>query len=208
MADVTAAMVKELRDRTGVGPLDCKKALVQFDGDMDKAEEFLQEKGMAKAGKKAGRAANEGIIQTYQHFDGRLAVMVEVNCETDFVAKTETFQSFAKDLSLQIASHAPLYVTREDVDPAVLEAEREEQRARAKEEGKPDNIIEKMIEGRMDKYFAEIVLMEQDYIKDDDITLEEYRKQVVAELGENIVVRRFVRFELGEEGDEVTEDDE
>jgi elongation factor Ts len=203
---ITADMVKQLREMTGVGPLDCKKALEEFKGDMEKAANYLREKGLAKAIKKAGRAANEGIIQTYTHHNGRLAVIVEVNCETDFVAKTLAFQTFAREVALQIANLSPLYVRREEVDPAVLEAEREVQRKRAKEEGKPDNVIEKMLEGRMDKYLAEIVLMEQPWIKDDKLSMEDLRKQVVAEVGENVLIRRFARYELGEVGDEKAED--
>jgi len=204
--EITAKMVKELRDRTGVGPLDCKKALEEFAGDMAKAEESLRKKGMTKAGKKAGRAANEGVIQTYMHHNGRLGVMVEVNCETDFVANTETFRNFAKDVALQIANLAPSYVLREDVPAEEIAQEREVQRARALAEGKPENVVDKMIDGRMDKFFAELVLMEQPFIKDDAVTIEDLRKQAVAELGENIVVRRFTRFELGEEGDEPAEE--
>lgn len=203
---ITADMVKQLREMTGVGPLDCKKALEEFKGDMEKAANYLREKGLAKAIKKAGRAANEGVIQTYTHHNGRLAVIVEVNCETDFVAKTPAFQTFAREVALQIANLSPLYVRREEVDQAVLEAEREVQRKRAKEEGKPDNVIEKMLEGRMDKYLAEIVLMEQPWIKDDKLSMEDLRKQVVAEVGENVLIRRFARYELGEVGDEKAED--
>jgi elongation factor Ts len=199
---ITAQMVKELRDRTGVGPLDCKKALEEYNGDMEAAANFLREKGLAKAVKKAGRVANEGVIETYQHHNGRLGVMVEVNCETDFVAKTPQFQSFARDIALHIANLAPRYVRREDVPQAVIDAEREVQHRRALEEGKPANVAEKITEGRMEKFFAEIVLMEQPFVKDDAVTIEDLRKQAVAELGENIVIRRFVRFELGEEGDE------
>jgi elongation factor Ts len=204
---ITAEMVKELRERTGVGPLDCKKALEQHNGDMEAAANYLREKGLAKAVKKAGRAANEGIIQTYRHHNGRMGVLVEVNCETDFVANTEAFQTFARDLALHIATSSPKYVRREEVAAAEIEAEREMQRRRALEEGKPPAVVEKMIEGRMDKFFAELVLMEQVFIKDDKMTIEEYRKQVVAEVGENVVVRRFARFELGEVGDEVTEEE-
>ena len=205
--DITAQMVKELRERTGVGPLDCKKALVEYDGDMDQAANFLREKGLAKAVKKAGRSANEGMIQTYQHHNGRLGVMVEVNCETDFVASTEQFQNFAKDVALHIANLAPEYVQRDEVPEAVIAAEREVQRRRALEEGKPENVVDKMIEGRMDKFFAEIVLMEQPFVKDDKVTIEDLRKQAVAELGENILIRRFARYALGEEGDEVQDDE-
>jgi elongation factor Ts len=205
--DITAQMVKELRERTGVGPLDCKKALEQYDGDMEQAASYLRDKGLAKAVKKAGRSANEGIIQTYQHHNGRFGVMVEVNCETDFVASTDQFQNFAKDLALHIANLAPEYVLRENVPQAVIAAEREMQRRRALEEGKPENVADKIVEGRMEKFFAEIVLMEQPFVKDDKVTIEDLRKQAVAELGENILIRRFARFALGEEGDEVNEDE-
>jgi elongation factor Ts len=204
---ITAQMVKELRDRTGVGPLDCKKALEEYNGDMDAAANFLREKGLAKAVKKAGRVANEGVIEIYQHHNGRLGVMVEVNCETDFVAKTPQFQSFARDIVLHIANLSPRYVRREDVPQAVIDAERETQRRRAIEEGKPANVAEKITEGRMEKFFAEIVLMEQPFVKDDAVTIEDLRKQAVADLGENIVIRRFIRFELGEEGDEALEEE-
>ncbi len=205
---ITANMVKELRDMTGVGPLDCKKALEANEGDLKAAAEFLREKGLAKAAKKASRAANEGIVQTYQHFNGRLSVIVEVNCETDFVANTEQFQDFAKDVALHIANLAPKYVTREEVPAAVIEAERDFQRRRALEEGKPEHIVDKMIEGRLEKFYEEIVLLEQPFIKDDSKNIEDLRKETVASVGENVVIRRFVRFELGEEGDEESAEDE
>lgn len=204
--EITAQMVKELRERTGVGPLDCKKALEQFNGDMEKASNYLREKGLAKAVKKAGRAANEGIIQTYMHHNARVGVLVEVNCETDFVAKTDAFRNFAKDLALHIANLAPKYLTRSEVPQEVINAERELQQKRAVEEGKPPHVAEKIAEGRMEKFFGEIVLMEQPFLKDDHVTIEDLRKQVVAEVGENIVIRRFARFELGEIGDEVQEE--
>ncbi|MFP4322086.1 MAG: translation elongation factor Ts [Anaerolineales bacterium] len=203
--EITAAMVKELREMTGAGPLDCKKALQENNGDMSAAAEFLRQKGLAKAAKKAGRTANEGIVQTYQHHDGRLAVMVEVNCETDFVANTEPFKHFAHQLSLHIANLAPRYLTRDDVPAQVVEAERETQRQRALQEGKPENVVDKMIDGRMNKFFEEICLMEQPFIMDDKQTIEDLRKAVVAEVGENVIVRRFERFELGEAGDEAPE---
>lgn len=206
--EITAKMVKELRDLTGVGPLDCKKALAQFDGDLDKAANFLREKGMAKAGKKAGRAANEGIVEVYQHHDGRLAVMVEINCETDFVAKTDKFKDFARNVALHIANLAPQYITRDEVPEAMIATEQDMQRQRALNEGKPESVVDKMIEGRMNKWFEEVVLMEQPFIKDDAMTIEDLRKQAVADTGENVVVRRFQRFELGEVGDEVTEEEE
>jgi elongation factor Ts len=203
--DITAQMVKELRERTGVGPLDCKKALEQFNGDMDKAANYLREKGLTKAVKKAGRAANEGVIQTYQHHNGRLAVLVEINCETDFVAKTPAFQSFARDVAMHIANLAPKYMTREEVPADVIAAEREAQRKITLAEGKPEAVVDKIVDGRMNKFFEDVVLMEQTFVKDDKVTIEDLRKQVVAEVGENVVIRRFARFELGEVGDEVHE---
>lgn len=204
---ITGAMVKELRDRTGVGPLDCKKALELHDGDMDAAARYLREKGLAKADKKATRTANEGIIQIYQHFNGRVAVIVEINCETDFVAKTDAFNGFARDVALHIANLSPKYVTRDQVPANVIAAEREIQRNRVLEEGKPENVADKIVDGRMDKFYEEIVLMEQAFIKDDSKSIEELRKEVVAATGENIVVRRFARFELGETDDASEEAD-
>lgn len=204
--EITAQMVKELRERTGVGPLDCKKALEKHEGNIEKAIEYLREKGLATAAKKAGRAANEGIVEIYQHHNGRLGVMVEVNCETDFVANTAAFREFARNLSLHIANLAPRYLTREDVPAHEIEAERTVQRRRALEEGKPEHIVDKVIEGRMDKFFAEIVLAEQPYIMDDKKTIEDLRKEVVAELKENVVIRRFARFELGEVGDTIADE--
>jgi elongation factor Ts len=201
--EITAQMVKELREMTGVGPMDCKKALQEHGGDMQKAAAYLYEKGLGKAAKKAGRVANEGVVQTYQHHNGRLAVVVEVNCETDFVAKTPQFQEFAHDVALQIANMAPSYVRREDVPEAIIAAEREKQRKRALDDGKPrpEKVIEEIVNGRMNRFFEEIVLLEQRFIKDDAKTIEDLRKEVVASTGENIVIRRFVRFALGEVGD-------
>ena len=204
--EITAQMIKTLRERTGVGPLDCKKALEAHNGDMDAAATFLREKGLATADKKAGRAANEGVIEIYQHHNGRLGVMVEINCETDFVANTNDFKTFARDVALHIANMAPRYVTREQVPQAEIDAEREIQHRRAIEEGKPANVAEKIVDGRMEKFFEEIVLMEQPFIKDDKKTIEDLRKEVVASIKENIIVRRFVRFELGEQGDPAKEE--
>lgn len=195
---ITATLIKELRERTGVGPLDCKKALEQHNGDIDAAARYLREKGLAKADKKASRVANEGVIQSYQHFNGRIAVLVEVNCETDFVAKTEQFQAFARDIALHIANMAPRCVTREEVPADLLVQERAIQRERVLQEGKPENVVDKIVDGRMDKFFEEIVLMEQSFIKDDSKTIEDLRKETVAAIGENVVIRRFVRYELGE----------
>lgn len=200
---ITAQMVKDLREATGAGPLDCKKALEVSGGDMNKAIDYLREKGLARAAKKlgAGRTMNEGVIQTYTHHNRRLGVMVEVNCETDFVANTETFRSFAHHLALHIANSAPEYIRREDVPEAVVAAERDLQRRRAIEEGKPEAVAEKVAEGRMAKFFEEIVLMEQPYIMDDSKTIAQMLAEVVADVGESIEIRRFARFALGESVD-------
>lgn len=203
MAEITAKMVKDLRESTGAGPLDCKKALEINDGNMQKAVDYLREKGIAKAAKKlgAGRAMNEGLIETYLHFNKRLGVLVEVNCETDFVAATDAFKGFARDVALHIANLKPEYLRREDVPEAVVQAERELQKRRAMEEGKPENIAEKMVDGRMNKFFEEIVLMEQRFLKDDAKTIEDLLKETVAEVGESIQISRFARFALGESED-------
>jgi elongation factor Ts len=195
---ITAQMVKELRDMTGVGPLDCKNALEQFDGDMQKAAEYLREKGLAKAAKKAGRATNEGIVHAYLHHNNRLGVMLELNCETDFVAKTDEFRTLANDIALQIANLAPQVVKREDVPQAAVDAERDLQRRRALEEGKPENVVDRIVDGRMSKFFEERVLLEQPFIKDDSKTISDLITQAIAELGENITIGRFARFAVGE----------
>jgi elongation factor Ts len=200
---ITAQQVKALRDATGAGPLDCKKALETTGGDVDKAIELLREKGLARAAKKlgAGRTMNEGVIETYQHFNRRLGVMVEVNCETDFVAATDNFRSFAKDLALHIANLNPQYIRREDVPAEIVEAESQQQRRRALEEGKPEAVADKIVSGRMDKFFEEIVLMEQPFLKDDSKTIKELLAETVAAIGESIEIRRFSRFALGEDAD-------
>jgi elongation factor Ts len=205
---ITAQMVKDLRAATGAGPLDCKKALQDNEGDIEKALEFLKEKGMARANKKlsAGRTMNEGRIETYAHFNQRLGVIVEVNCETDFVADTEAFKQFCHDVALHIANMAPEYVRREDVPADAIEAERDLQKRRAMEEGKPENIAEKMVEGRLNKWYEEIVLMEQTFIKDDEKTIAELLKGTVAEVGESMQISRFARFALGESTDEGDEE--
>lgn len=204
MAEITAQMVKELREATGAGPLDCKKALEANGGDMQKAVSFLREKGLAKAAKKlgAGRAMNEGLIETYSHFNRRLGVLVEVNCETDFVANTDAFRAFTRDIALHIANLSPQYIRREDVPSAVVEAERELQRRRTREDSpnKPEAVIDRIVDGRMDKFFQEIVLMEQSFLKDDSKTISQLLAETVAEVGESIVIRRFARFALGEDG--------
>ena len=198
---VSAKEVKQLRDKTGAGPLDCKKALEKHDGDMEQAVEFLREKalkdGIKLQGK--GRSANEGVIGNYVHFDQRLAVLVEVNCETDFVAATDKFKAFAKDIAMHIANLNPKYVKREDVPKALIDAESKVQLERALEEGKPQNIAEKIVAGRMNKWYEEIVLMEQAFIKDDDKTITQYLQETVAEVGETINIGRFQRIAIGDE---------
>ncbi|WP_019532566.1 translation elongation factor Ts [Paenibacillus ginsengihumi] len=198
MAAVSAALVKELREKTGAGMLDCKKALEEANGDIAKASELLREKGLAAAANKAGRVATEGLVESYIHAGGRIGVLVEVNCETDFVAKTDQFREFVKDIAMQIAAANPLYVRREEVPQEALDKEREILKNQALNEGKPAHIVEKMVEGRMGKYYEEVCLMEQSFIKDPDKTIETLLKEKVATIGENISIRRFVRFELGE----------
>ncbi len=198
---ITAQMVKELREMTGAGPLDCKKALEQFSGDMDKAAAHLRDKGLAKAAKKAGRATNEGIVHAYVHHTNRLGVLLEINCETDFVANTEQFRSLANDIALQIANLNPQYVKREDVPEAVVQAERDLQRRRALEEGKPEAVVDRIVDGRMSKFYEELVLFDQPFIKDDSVTIGGLVTQAIAELGENVTINRFVRFAIGEENE-------
>ncbi len=195
---ITTEMIKELRATTGVGILDCRKALQEAEGDYDKAVDFLRQKGMKKAAKRSDRDASDGVIELYSHGDGRIGVMLELNCETDFVARGETFRELAHELALQIAAASPLYVKEEDIPEAVLEHEAEIARKRFIEEGKPENIIDKIVEGRLNKYKEEICLMQQKYIRDDSLTIKDFIMGKVGALGENIVVRRFQRWELGE----------
>ncbi|MDR1160577.1 MAG: translation elongation factor Ts [Syntrophomonadaceae bacterium] len=196
--EITAALVKELRERTGVGMMDCKKALQSTDGDIEKAIDELRTRGLAKAAKKAGRIASEGTVISYIHGIGRIGVLVEVNCETDFVAKTDEFKTLAYDIAMQIAASNPLVVSREEMPEDMVKREREVLKAQALEEGKPEKVIEKMIEGRIDKFYKENCLLEQPFIKDTDKTVRELVLEQVAKMGENINVRRFVRYELGE----------
>ncbi|HOQ76140.1 MAG TPA: translation elongation factor Ts [Thermoclostridium sp.] len=196
--EISAAMVKDLRDRTGAGMMDCKKALIDAQGDAEKAVELLRERGLSKAAKKAGRLASEGIVDAYIHGGGRIGVLVEVNIETDFAAKNEEFRSFVKDIAMQIAAMNPLYVKREDVPAEVIEREKEILKAQAINEGKPEHIAEKMVAGRIEKYFNEVCLLEQPFIKDNDKTVEDVLKEKIALIGENISIRRFARFEMGE----------
>lgn len=195
---ITAQMVKELRERTGAGMMDCKKALEAANGDIEQAIDELRAKGLAKAAKKAGRVAKEGVVTSYIHGGGRIGVLVEVNCETDFVAKTPEFKQLAYDIAMQVAASNPEYISREMVEEEVVQREKEVLRAQALEEGKPEKVIEKMIEGRLDKFFKEKCLMEQPFIKDPDKTVQELIHENIARIGENINVRRFARYELGE----------
>ena len=191
-------MVKQLRERTGAGMLDCKKALDETEGNVDKAIDLLRKKGLAAAAKKAGRIAAEGLVESYIHGNGRIGVLVEVNIETDFAAQNEEFRAFVRDVAMQIAAAKPEYVKREEVPEAVVENEKEIIRAQAEKEGKPANVIEKMITGRIDKFFKEICLLEQPWIKDQDKTIKDLVNERIAAIGENINIRRFVRFERGE----------
>ena len=195
---ITAALVKELREKTGAGMMDCKKALTATDGDMEKAIDFLREKGLASAAKKAGRVAAEGVVTSYIHAGGRIGVLVEVNCETDFVAGTEEFKEFARDIAMQIAAANPEYVRREEVPEHVLERERHIARQQAINDGKPEKILDKIVEGRLEKFYKEVCLMEQVYIKDNDLTVDKYLTSKIAKIGENISIRRFARFVVGE----------
>jgi elongation factor Ts len=195
---VTAKMVKELRTKTGAGMMDCKRALQEADGDMDKAVEHLREKGLAAASKRAGRTAAEGIIESYIHLGSKLGVLVEVNCETDFVARTEEFQEFARDVAMQVAATNPLYLSKEDVPEEVLVKEKEILRAQALNEGKPEKIADKIVEGRIAKFYSENCLLEQPFIKDPDKKVSDLLTEKMARIGENMVIRRFVRFRLGE----------
>jgi elongation factor Ts len=195
---ITAQMVKELRAKTGAGMMDCKKALVETDGDSDKATFVLREKGIAKATSKAGRTTAEGVIATYVHTGDKLGVMVEINCETDFVARTDKFKTFARDVAMHIAASSPLCLRREDVDSSLVDGERKIYRQQALNEGKPEKIIDKIVEGRLEKYYSEVVLTEQPYVKDNDKTIADFVKDMIATLGENINISRFARFRLGE----------
>jgi len=195
---VSASAVKELRERTGAGMLDCKKALDETNGDLQKAIELLREKGLAAAAKKGGRIATEGTVESYIHAGGRIGVLVEINCETDFVGKTDQFREFARDIAMQIAAASPRYVRREEVPTEELEKEKEILRAQALAEGKPEKIVDKMVEGRINKYYEEYCLLEQSFIKDPDKTIDTLLKEKISTIGENISIRRFVRYELGE----------
>jgi elongation factor Ts len=195
---ISARDVKQLREMTGAGMMDCKKALQESGGDLEKAVDWLRAKGAARAAKRAEKSANEGTIGSYIHFDGRTAVIVELNCETDFVANTDDFKALAKDLAMHVASSAPLAVSPEEIDPAVVEREREVFRQQVKEEGKPDHIAEKIVDGKIQKFFKESALLAQPFVKDPDKTVEQLITEVSAKTGEKIQVARFVRFKVGE----------
>ena len=196
---VGAELVKKLREKTGAGMMDCKRALEKAGGDMDEATDYLRKQGMAQAAKKASRTAKEGIIYSYIHPGDKLGVLLELNCETDFVARTEDFKLLAKDIAMQIAATNPLVVTRSDLRPEILDKEKEIYRTQAKNEGKPEKIIERIVEGKLEKYFQEVCLLEQPFVKDQDRSLKDRIDETIAKLGENIAVKRFVRFRLGEE---------
>ncbi len=198
MAEITAAMVKELRERTNAGMMDCKKALQECGGDMEKAVDYLRQKGLAVAAKRAGRATSEGAVQCYIHAGNKLGVMVEVNCETDFVAKTDQFVEFARNVAMHIAATNPLCINREDAPQDVIDKEREIYRKQAIDSGKPEHIVDKIVEGRIEKYLKEICLLEQPYVKDPDLSIQDLLNELVAKMGENISIRRFVRYQVGE----------
>ena len=195
---ITSAMIKELRVTTGAGMLNCKKALEETNGDIEKAIELLREKGMSAASKKSGRIAGEGIVDSYIHLGGKIGVLVEVNCETDFVAKTADFKSFVRDIAMHIAAINPQYVSKEDIPEKVVEKEKSILKAQALNEGKPENIVEKMVEGRINKFYKEICLLEQPFVKDGDKSVEDIVKEQIVKIGENVKIRRFVRYQMGE----------
>lgn len=194
---ITSQMVKELRDKTNAGMMDCKKALSETDGDLEKAVDLLRQKGLAVARKRADRATSEGVVETYIHAGGKLGVMVEVGCETDFVAKNSDFLEFAKNVAMHIAASSPVAIRREEVAEDVLERERNIYKQQAIDSGKPENIAEKMVGGKMEKYYADVCLMEQKFVKNPDLTIQDLLNELVAKLGENIAVKRFARFQIG-----------
>ena len=198
MSGISAAMVKELREKTGAGMMDCKAALASCDGDMSKAIDFLRKKGLATAQKRAGRAMSEGTIQSYIHMGGKIGVMVEVNCESDFVAKNEAFQEFARNIAMHIAATSPVAITPEDVSEEIVKKEMEIYRAQAKEMGKPENMLEKIAEGKLQKFYKESCLMNQAYVRNPEITVADLLNEQIAKIGENITIKRFSRFQLGE----------
>jgi elongation factor Ts len=198
LVEVSANMVKDLREKTGAGMMDCKKALAETGGDFQKALDYLRQKGLATAAKRAGRIASEGRVGSYIHAGGKIGVMVEVNCETDFVAKTDDFQAFAKDMAMQIAASNPSYVRREEVTPEVLEREKEIYRAQARDAKKPEKVMDKIVEGKLEKFYSEVCLLEQAFVKDPDVTVQDLLNGLIGKLGEKIEIRRFTRYQVGE----------
>ncbi|MBL7162276.1 MAG: translation elongation factor Ts [Anaerolineales bacterium] len=195
---ITTKEIKELREKTSAGFLDCKKALEEHDGDFEKAVDYLRKKGLAKAAKRADRVASEGVLELYNHGDGRVGVMVEINCETDFVARSDAFRELAHELALQIAALSPLWVTEEEIPEEILAKEQEIAKERALQEGKPENIIDRIVDGRVDKFKDEVVLLRQAYIRDDKLTIQELLNEAIVAIGENIIIRRFTRWAVGE----------
>jgi elongation factor Ts len=195
--EINAKMVKELRDVTGAGMMDCKNALAECEGDMEKAGDYLRKKGIASAAKKEGRATSQGIVASYIHMGGKVGVLVEVACETDFVARTPAFQEFVHNVSMHIAAARPLAVSRDEVDGTLVEKEKEIYAAQMREQGKPEAMIDKIVVGKVDKYYSDVALLEQKYVKDPDVTVEEYLKSTIGALGENMQIKRFARFEIG-----------
>jgi elongation factor Ts len=196
--DISMELIKELRQRTGAGVVDCKTALQESKGNIEAAIDYLRRKGLATAAKKAGRKATEGLIGSYIHAGGKMGVLVEINCETDFVARTEEFQNFVKNMAMHIAATNPQYVRREDVPSEVIEKEKEIYRTQALEAGKPEKVIPKIVEGKLERFYSEVCLLEQTYFRDSDMTVKEVLDQMIAKFGENITIRRFARFQLGE----------
>lgn len=196
---ITAKMVKDLRDKTQAGMMDCKKALNETDGDMEKAVDLLRQKGLAVAAKRAGRATSEGVVETYIHAGGKLGVMVEVGCETDFVAKNDDFREFAKDIAMHVAAASPVGITREEIPEEVIAREKEIYVQQALDSGKPENIVEKMVSGKIEKFIAEITLLDQKFVKNPDLSIQDLLNEIVAKMGENISIKRVARFQVGAE---------
>ena len=198
MSTISASMVKQLREKTGAGIMDCKQALSECDADISKAIDFLRKKGLATAAKRAGRATSEGMVKSYIHMGGKIGVLVEVNCETDFVAKTDDFDEFAKNIAMHIAAACPMGINPSDVDEAIINKEKEIYRAQAMEMGKPEKMIEKIVEGKLNKFYKENCLMNQQYVRDTNITIADLLNDVIAKIGENITIKQFARFQIGE----------
>jgi elongation factor Ts len=198
MSEITAAMVKELREATGSGIMDCKRVLTDAEGDMEKAVDLLRKKGLAKAQKRAGRSTSEGVIYSYIHTGAKLGVLIEINCESDFVAKTDNFLTFAKNIAMHVAAANPAGLNAEDISENVIAKEREIYRAQMLEEGKPENIVDKIVDGKIQKYYKEVCLMSQQYVRDPQVTISELLKETIGKIGENIQIKRFTRFQIGE----------